>query len=178
MDQEFNIRPVEKTDAKKIIGLMKNLASQTKYMLREPFEVNENLSENEQRIKGIIKDSHVLYLVAEKEESIVGILIANAKRIERMKHVGDFILGVDKKYWGNGLGSKLIEGLLDWAKENNLKRLTLEVVEENKSAVRLYKKFGFEIEGKMIADHYIGNGKYLNSYIMAKILDKSILDVK
>ena len=40
----------KQTDAKKIIGLMKKLASQTKYMLREPIEVNENISENEQRI--------------------------------------------------------------------------------------------------------------------------------
>lgn len=49
----------------------------------------------------------------------------------------------------------------------NLQRLELEVYCDNSPAVRLYKKFGFEIEGTM-KGYAFRAGEYVDVYAMAR----------
>ena len=49
----------------------------------------------------------------------------------------------------------------------NLQRLELEVYFDNGSAVRLYKKFGFEIEGTL-KGYAFRAGAYVDVYAMAR----------
>ncbi|MDZ7543846.1 GNAT family N-acetyltransferase, partial [Clostridium perfringens] len=72
-------------------------------------------------------------------------------------------------YQNMGVGTALMEALLDVA-DNWLMliRVELTVFEDNKRAIHLYEKFGFEKEGlKRLAS--IRNGKYENEYLMARI---------
>jgi putative acetyltransferase len=39
---------------------------------------------------------------------------------------------------------------------------------DNEPAIKLYKKFGFEIEGRL-RDFSYRNGEYIDAYIMARI---------
>ncbi|MBF4693751.1 GNAT family N-acetyltransferase [Fusibacter ferrireducens] len=178
MSSQITIRKVEKKDSKHIISLMKKLSVQTQYMLREFDEINENALEQEKRFESMMGDPKLLYLVAADKAAVVGLLIASSSKLARISHVGDLIVGVDKNYWGTGVGSKLMTELLKWAESTELKRLSLEVVEENIRAIKLYEKYGFKIEGKKIADHFIGNNTYLNTLVMGKILDHKIVKVK
>lgn len=57
-------------------------------------------------------------------------------------------VAVDKDFRCLGLGTKLMQKVIHWCKDNNSVLLTLEVRESNKSAISLYKKHGFEIIGK------------------------------
>lgn len=51
---------------------------------------------------------------------------------------------VKKSYRHNGIGSILLENLIFYAKTLNLKTVTLEVNDNNLSAIRLYDKFDFD----------------------------------
>lgn len=51
---------------------------------------------------------------------------------------------VKKSFRHNGIGSILLENLISYAKDKNLKTITLEVNEHNLSAIRLYDKFNFD----------------------------------
>ena len=51
-------------------------------------------------------------------------------------------------YREKGIGSLLLEGLIEYAEKNGVTSLHLEVRESNSAARRLYEKFGFEIDGK------------------------------
>ncbi|GAU80111.1 GNAT family acetyltransferase YhhY [Fusibacter sp. 3D3] len=173
--QQINIRKVEKTDSNQIINLMKKLSVQTKYMLRELDEVNDDILEQEKRIEGMLSDPRTLYLVAVADTTVIGMIISSSSALSRIKHISDIIIGVDRAYWSIGVGSKLMEALIKWAEDIGLKRLTLEVVEDNIKAIKLYEKYDFKIEGTKIADHFIGNDTYLNTIVMGKILDANIL---
>ncbi|MCM1306285.1 MAG: ribosomal protein S18-alanine N-acetyltransferase [Bacteroides sp.] len=48
---------------------------------------------------------------------------------------------------GQGLGRLLMQNLLELAKREGVKRITLEVKDTNERAVNLYKSLGFTVEG-------------------------------
>lgn len=57
-------------------------------------------------------------------------------------------LAVDKAFHGKGIGSRLMQDMIDRAKQDSLTALTLEVEDGNEAALSLYKKFGFKEEGR------------------------------
>lgn len=62
----------------------------------------------------------------------------------------------EKKYWGKGLGEIIISKMLFVAKTKNLNSVWLCVSQNNKRALKLYEKCGFEIDNinyKIINNH-------------------------
>lgn len=56
---------------------------------------------------------------------------------------------------GKGVGRQLMQELLKLAKDNGVKRITLEVKDVNVRAINLYKSLGFTVEG--IRKRYYAN---------------------
>ena len=50
----------------------------------------------------------------------------------------------------------------------NLSRLELEVYTDNEPAVRLYKKFGFSVEGTL-RRYALRAGRFVDAYMMARL---------
>jgi putative acetyltransferase len=68
---------------------------------------------------------------------------------DRQSHIGWFFLGVSEKHQRRGAGALLMNSLLGAADVlAGLQRLQLTVYADNETAIRLYRKFGFEIEGR------------------------------
>lgn len=53
-------------------------------------------------------------------------------------------MAVDKNAQGKGLANYLMQAAIDWAREKNAKRIFLESNTILETAIRLYKKFGFQ----------------------------------
>jgi len=71
-----------------------------------------------------------------------------------MHHVEDegYIanIAVAEKYRRGGIASAMLEWYIEYARENGLRMLTLEVRESNGPAQRLYAKYGFVREGRRV----------------------------
>jgi putative acetyltransferase len=109
-------------------------------------------------------------LVACVRDMIVGSLgLAVPDRSPRRAHVGELGLAVHDGWQGRGIGTALVRaavGLADrWL---NLRRLELTVFADNERAVRLYKKFGFEVEG-LLRRYALRDGVYVDAYVMARL---------
>ena len=87
----------------------------------------------------------------------------------RRSHAGELFMSVHDEHCGRGIGTALLTALVD-AADNwlNLKRLELTVYVDNEPAIRLYKKFGFEVEGTRRADAF-RDGKFVDSLMMARV---------
>ncbi len=57
-------------------------------------------------------------------------------------------IAVKEEYKKMGIGEKMVENLIDYAKKNNCTGITLEVRVSNSIAISLYEKKGFKIEGR------------------------------
>lgn len=87
----------------------------------------------------ITKNILARYLVAELEGKIVG--YGGLWLIIDEGHITN--IAVDKKYRNRGIGSLILEGLINICREWNTKAMTLEVRKSNEEAKNLYKKYGF-----------------------------------
>ncbi|MDP4092475.1 MAG: ribosomal protein S18-alanine N-acetyltransferase [Bacillota bacterium] len=56
-------------------------------------------------------------------------------------------VAVHPEFRGTGIGSALIEYLMEVARKENITSMTLEVRRSNIAAQRLYNKYGFKVEG-------------------------------
>lgn len=87
----------------------------------------------------------------------------------RRKHVGQIGMGVRDDWQGKGVGSALMQAMIDLAdKWLNLSRLELEVYTDNEPAIHLYKKFGFVTEGTHYQFAY-RDGQFVDVYAMARL---------
>lgn len=107
-------------------------------------------------------------LVAVVDEKVVGFVSLQTFR-DRRAHVGAIGIFVHDDYQNCGIGSQLMAAIIDLA-ENwlNLKRIELQVNTDNPGAIRLYEKFGFEIEGTLKKNAF-RDGAYVDAYTMAKV---------
>lgn len=109
-------------------------------------------------------------LVACIDDKVVGTLSLhlNPNR-PRRKHAAGIGMAVHEDWQGKGIGTALMQAAIEFAdKWLNLTRLELEVYTDNEPALRLYKKFGFEIEGRMKQDSF-RDGEYADVYNMARL---------
>lgn len=69
---------------------------------------------------------------------------------------------------GNGFGYKLMQEARDFAKVREMNSMSLQV-NRNNPAIEFYKRFGFKIIDEQ--DFEIGNGFYMNDFVMKFIIN-------
>jgi L-phenylalanine/L-methionine N-acetyltransferase len=108
-------------------------------------------------------------LVACLEQDLVGqIDIHTFPDRPRRRQAGQIGMSVRDEFQRRGVGTALLQAAVDLAdKWLNLLRLELEVYSDHEAAVRLYKRFGFAIEGTLARYAYRA-GKYVDVYTMAR----------
>lgn len=58
----------------------------------------------------------------------------------------EVIYGLDRDYWGRGLGTELLGGLVAWARDTlSLPELRATVAMQNDASIRMLRKFGFAL---------------------------------
>jgi len=109
-------------------------------------------------------------LVACAENEIIGQLgLHTFPNHPRRRHAGQIGMAVMDDWQGKGAGTALMQAAVDLAdKWLNLTRLELDVYTDNEPAIRLYKKFGFVIEGTLVNYAY-RDGQYVDTYTMARL---------
>ena len=109
-----------------------------------------------------------LFLVAVLEEQIVG--SAGLNRLSgRRAHVAKVGMGVHDDFRQRGIGTALLAAVVEVADRwLGLKRLQLTVYADNEPAIRLYRKFGFEKEGRLRAFAF-RDGVYVDALAMARL---------
>ncbi len=83
-------------------------------------------------------------------------------------HVGTLGIGLLPGFRGQGIGTNLITATMAAALDRGILRIELTVHANNKPAIALYEKVGFEKEG-ILRDQTLIDGNYIDSIMMAAI---------
>lgn len=115
------------------------------------------------------RDLSESWIVAELDGELVGAGAVLTNSNPRIAHIGEMVLGVADHVAGRGIGTQIMAALIDIADNwRGLRRLELDVIADNDVAIRIYKKFGFEIEGRQLKST-LRNGEFVDSFCMARL---------
>ena len=137
-----NIRKIEKKDYPAVLNLIKELA----LFERAPEKVTNTVElMNEE-------ENYFQSLVAEDEKGdIIGMAIfffAYFTWVGKSLYLDDIV--VSEKYRGNKIGTKLLEKVVEFGKQNNCKRIRWQVLDWNVEAIEFYRKYGASLDGEWI----------------------------
>ncbi|GAB3011260.1 GNAT family N-acetyltransferase [Cyclobacterium sediminis] len=86
--------------------------------------------------------------VFEENNEILGTYIIKPNQIDLGNHIANCSYMVSPNAQGKGVGKQLCEHSLEFAKESDFKAIQFNiVVSSNKTAIKLWEKYGFEIIG-------------------------------
>jgi L-phenylalanine/L-methionine N-acetyltransferase len=109
-------------------------------------------------------------LVACTEREVIGLIgLHTYPNQPRRRHVGGIGMMVRDDWQGKGIGTQLMQAAIDLAdKWLNLSRLELTVYPDNEPAIKLYKTFGFQVEGTQVCGAF-RDGRYVDTLMMARV---------
>ena len=165
----YRIREANIDDAKNVIEYIKIVSDETDFLISDSSERNFTVRKEKEFLQNIQSSILEKIFLFEIENKIVGMCSIEGINKIRIKHRVDLAITVLKNYWGNKIGEKLIDYAIEYCKSNCIKKIELTVRIDNKRALKLYKKFGFEIEGEIKNFIYL-NGNYYNCYCMGLLL--------
>ena len=167
---DYIIRPVRPGDGKGINAL-RRMPGVFENIMGIP---SEREKRNEDHIATLDHATQHMFVAVTRpgegeEELLIGCASLDVALNPRSRHSGSIGMMVHRDYQNQGVGSALMEALLDMA-DNwlMLVRVELEVFTDNERAIHLYEKYGFEKEGirRMAA---IRQGRYVDDFIMARL---------
>ncbi len=164
----MEVRKAESRDAAQIVQVIKN-AEDSGYMMFNPGEREISGELFAKFIDVLNTNEKSGVFIACEEHQVLGYLIVQNENPQRVSHRAYMVAGVHSDSRGKGVGKALFSHVISWAKSVRLHRLELTVIAENASAVALYQKMGFEIEG-VKRDSLLVNDGYVDEYYMAKLL--------
>jgi ribosomal protein S18 acetylase RimI-like enzyme len=174
--QEFNVNALHYTirsanieDAQALSDLRLQLDGETENFDREQGEGFIDSKGFEAIIKEDTECPRNLCLVAVVDNRIVGFSRCAGSTLKRLAHKVDFGVGVLMEFWRYGIGKNFLKASIEWADTNDIKKMALNVVETNDTAILLYKKLGFEVEGVLKNDKLLSDGNYYNTIVMGRI---------
>lgn len=131
-------------DAKAALDLCRKTAGETMYMSRYADEWTMTQEEEAQYIAKMERNPKALMLGAFVSGRLAGIAsFMPPSPVDRMRHRATLGICILRAYWGRGIGTAMIQAVIDAAKGTALEQLELEVVSTNERAIRLYERFGF-----------------------------------
>ena len=109
-----------------------------------PIYFNTNMFSNMLRKDGIdLADSRVL--IADDQTCGIALIACRGARRSRLA-----AMGIAKETSGKGAGSWFMKVLIDDACDRGDREMVLEVIEQNETAVKLYRKYGFESMRRLV----------------------------
>jgi ribosomal-protein-alanine N-acetyltransferase len=84
--------------------------------------------------------------IIEKEGKTAGFIFVSVSQVTNECHILNIC--VSPPFQHQGLGEKMLEFVIDWAKENGAVMVYLEVRRSNYRAIRLYEKANFKMIGE------------------------------
>ncbi|MBG9856079.1 GNAT family N-acetyltransferase [Bacillus wiedmannii] len=168
----YTIRSAAETDAEQLSEIRVQIDGETENMDREAGEGFIDKIGFQKIIKTDSEEMKNLFLVAEAHNQIVGFSRCEGSNLKRLSHKVEFGVCILREFWGYGIGKSLLQQSIQWADENEVQKISLQVLETNEKAIQLYKKLGFEVEGILKNDKRLSDGKYYNTVVMGRFFHK------
>jgi ribosomal protein S18 acetylase RimI-like enzyme len=158
----FSVREAMEADVEAMLDVYESVAAEGRWIGGElPVDRARHREGRLERLRG----GENVMLVAEVDGAIVGEL---GVVVEHGR--GDLGMAILEGFRERGIGSAMMERVVEWARSRGLAKLSLEVWPHNARAIALYEKFGFEQEGYHPKQWLRRNGESWDTISMGLVL--------
>jgi RimJ/RimL family protein N-acetyltransferase len=159
----YSLRPAEPGDFDAYMDAFEAVAAEGRWMGAEaPIDRDARRTGFD---RAVARDDSVLYL-ADDGGAVVGSIYASLSG-----GVVDLGMFVAAGFRGGGIGSALLEAVIDWARTQEAHKISLAVWPTNYPAIGLYARYGFRIEGTRRRHYRRRSGELWEAIWMGLILD-------
>lgn len=110
-----------------------------------------------------------IFVLAEVDGALAGNVELRGGRLRRTAHVVTLAITLAPSFRSLGLGDALMTLALDWARAHpRIEKVDLRVLSDNERAIRLYRKHGFVVEGRLARAIRYEDGRYVDDVLMAR----------
>jgi ribosomal protein S18 acetylase RimI-like enzyme len=157
------IRPLEESDFQELVALYESVAQERRWIGTEPgFDKDQYIAHWRRQLDGIWGAA----FVAIRNDCIVG--YAGTKPHEEYGHL--VAMMVREGHRREGIGGKLLDAALNWARERALPSISLLVFAHNERAIALYRARGFQQREYYEEDVTRQSGEVWDTILMTKTL--------
>lgn len=171
-DGKVNIREGALKDAEALLTIQKAVVEEGEFLITAPEEFATNTIEQQMKwMERILENERETIFVAEQNDTVVGWLVFQSPRRQRLAHTGSLGMMVHRDFRGKGIGKMLIGELLAWVKAHPLlEKVSLGVFSTNHQAIALYKHMGFVEEGRKVREIKLNEYEYADDILMYKFV--------
>lgn len=145
---------------------------ETDNMLTYPDEITLTVEQERSYLKDKQQSTDEVIIVADVDGRIAGMAGVDCVRNrEKTRHRAVFGIHVEKAYWGLGIGRAMTQACIECARKAGYSQLELDVVADNKSALKLYESEGFIEYGRNPRGFKSRSGSWQELVLMRKVLD-------
>jgi RimJ/RimL family protein N-acetyltransferase len=164
------IREAVVQDARSVLDYVEAISGESDFLTFGPGEFDLTEAAEEDLLRKYRESDNQLYLLGLIDDTIVASLTFSAGHRPRLRHSGEFGMSVRKQYWGLGIGSLMLNALIEWARATQIvKKINLRVRTDNQRAILLYNRKGFVIEGTIRKEIFL-DGRYFDNHWMGMAL--------
>ena len=154
--REVHLRPLLPSDKEQLVQLYGSMSDSALRWTKAP---------TAEEIEQIIQyPDYYISLVTEHDNRIIG---HGEIKKDSQKWNGELNIHLHQNYHGVGLGTVMMIALMSEANGQDLHTLNLQVAAENRKAVRLFRKFGFQ---QLSTIRETSRGEEHDAFLMFKIL--------
>jgi RimJ/RimL family protein N-acetyltransferase len=165
------IRSAQPDDAAQLIAYVRSVLAESPQVLLEPDEFNFTEEQERQWLQDHLDGPGKCVVVAEVSGTVIGCLSFENGSHRRIFHRGSLGVSVRRQWRGRGIGTALLQSLLDWAEANPLiEKIGLSVFANNVDAIRLYKRLGFVEDGRQSREMKLGPGDHADNILMCRFV--------
>jgi L-phenylalanine/L-methionine N-acetyltransferase len=167
----FVVRPAAPGDARSFLEMWRVVVAEKRYVRTE--SVTRSARYYRRRYFRRSWADEQASLVAVHGDRVIGHLNVAREEGPMTRHVASLGMAVAPEWRGRGVGTALMAEAIRWAKEMGVEKLALSVYPHNEPALALYRKFGFEVEGRLTGHSKKSIG-YLDEIVMGLwLIDRS-----
>ena len=168
--KQLIIRPPQVMDAQACLTTFQTVTRETDFLLYTHEEsLQYNLAKEEAFIRAYIDNPNNLFLVADVEGEIAGMVSLNQGRTRKQHHMALLGIAVLHKYWNMGIGRRLLTSAIRWAEGHpRIAVIHFEVLANNERAIQLYRNFNFTEHGRIPGGIIQPDGSLVDLVVMSK----------
>jgi len=167
----ITIRTATENDAEALLACTNAYIADNDGQVWDPAEFQFSLEQELEWIASLKRNPSELLLIAETDGKVIGNIDFQVGKRTRLAHSGELGLAVSKEWRSLGVGAVLMDVLMRWAKDNPaIEKVNLRVLNTNERAIRLYRKFGFQVNGRMPREIKYADEGYADVVLMSRFV--------